>query len=200
MKGYQFILIVVLAIAAAIAIGIAVAWYLRRRIRPGHSKYGFAPEGASAQSAQQAVADSLKDVRLVHLEKFTKDRGDQIADVLVDYAKAKGLRAGAYFARPHPHLCIWWLGEKFPALQGDVLAVVHVDADATSDVHPKVVVLRDISEADELGRALCRVARRRKPATKFDGWGVPISFPGFPLKSDDKVEICELTASLPQRT
>jgi len=191
------------ALKAALLFGLALlvvlisgaAWYfLRRRKRAASSKFGFTADRPRPVLPTPEPATVKQDETFIKTEKFVGQRGQRIADVLVDYATVKGLNWGVYVARPRPNACVWWIGEKYPSAPKSVIAAVHVGLGTVHGFRSKVVVLSDASEVDNLTRALGRAAKPRSAPSRSDAWNMPIAFPGFPLRPSDGIEIIELRA------
>jgi hypothetical protein len=181
-----------LVLLIILALGVLSFRWRKRRAAP--SKFGFTPERQKVAEPVALPPVVKQDETLIRTERFIQKRGQRIVEVLVDYAKVKGLKSGVYVARPFPNSCVWWIGDKHPRAPRTVVAAVHVGIGTVNGFRSRVVVLSDASEVDALARALSRAARPRATPTRSDAWNVPISFPGFPMRPDDGLEITELRA------
>ena len=186
----------ILAAGAALALFLVLAvlliWWHRRR--PGsRSKYGFTAATPLDETPEEAVAP-ITPAR-AKVQKFMRTRGDQVADVLLEYVKIKESTAGVYRAQPTPDSCVWWMGEKYPSHPNGISAAVLVGPRRNGDFRSKVIVLHDLPEVGTLVRALGRAAKPKTDPTIFDAWNMPIAFSRFPLQAGDGVVITELARS-----
>ncbi|MDE2399013.1 MAG: hypothetical protein KGM91_26535, partial [Burkholderiales bacterium] len=127
------------ALLVLLLLGVALIIWRHRRAQP-RSKYGFMPE--KEPTAPTPLTDpALPDTR--ELDQFISKRGQRIADVLLDYAAAKGLGVGVYSARLGPTAKVWWVGEKHPTGNKGIIAAVHAGRRPSKGFRSKVVVLKD---------------------------------------------------------
>ncbi len=178
------------AFAVLVLLGLVVIiWRYRRANR---SKYGFRAE-RDAPSAPTPLRDAAsRDGN--ELDEFDSKRGQRIADVLLDYAGAKGLQVGVYSVRLGPLAKVWWVGEKFPSTNKGIVAAVHAGRRPGKGFRSKVVVLKEAAEATALAAALKRAAQPKDAPQMHDSWGRPIAFDGFPLLPTGNAPIVDLAA------
>lgn len=184
-----------LAAAAALLVLLLVGvvliiWRHRRASR--RSKYGFRAEPDATSQPAVLTDPALPDTR--ELDQFISKRGQRIADVLLDYASAKGLGVGVYSARLGPQAKVWWVGEKHPTSNKGIIAAVHAGRRPGKGFRSKVVVLKDAAESDALASALKRAAQPRDAPVMHDSWGRPISFDNFPIQPTGGTPVVDLAA------
>ena len=186
----------ILAACAALALFLLLAvlliWWHKRRPR-FHSKYGFTAAAPLDETPEVAVAPITP--AQAKLQKFMRARGEQVADVLLEYVKIKESTAGVYRAQPTPDSCVWWMGEQYPSHPKGIIAAVMAGPRRNGKFRTKVVVLNDLPEVGTLVRALGRAAKPKTDPTFFDAWNMPIAFSRFPLQAGDGVVITELARS-----
>ena len=184
------------ASAAALVLLVLLGVFLWRRRRSRRSRFGF--KAAPAATAEASPFGPGRDGNSRSAtEQFVARRGQRIADVLVDYAKAKNLPSGSvYCAWLWPDACVWWIGEKFPSHPKAVIAAVHAGLRPRRGFRSKVVVLKDAAEVDALARALGRAAKSKFPPVRHDAWSMPIAFEGFPLRPGDNHAIVDVMDSI----
>jgi hypothetical protein len=183
-----------LGLLCVLVVGVGAGWFFWRNRRSPSSRFGFTPARRQPENPAPASQQERRDETFIRTEKFIRQRGQRVVEVLIDYVGVKGLKQGVYVARPRPNSCIWWIGDKYPNAPRTVVAAVHVGLGTVHGFRAKVVVLSDASEVDVLARALGRAAKPLARPTRSDAWNVPIAFPGFPLRSGDGIEITELRA------
>ena len=182
--------VILLAVVIVACACLLALWLLWRRRTSKRSRFGFKiGSSRTASRRKDGNAESVPSAT----EAFVNRHGQRIADVLVDYAKAKGLRTGSvYSAWLQPEGCVWWVGEKFPSSPKDVIAAVHAGVRPLRGFRSKVMVLKDAAEVDALAKALGRAAKVKMPPIRHDAWNMPIAFEGFPLRPVDGEAIVDL--------
>jgi hypothetical protein len=180
------------AIACAVLVLLAVVVIIWRHRRASRSKYGFRAERDSATAPAPLRDAAARDSN--ELDEFDSKRGQRIADVLLDYANAKGPQLGVYAVRLGPLSKVWWVGEKFPSSNKGIVAAVHAGRRPGKGFRAKVVVLKEAAEADTLAAALKRAAQPKDAPLMHDSWGRPISFDAFPLLPTGNAPLVDLAA------
>jgi hypothetical protein len=179
--------------AAAVVVLLVGFWLIWRRRAANRSKYGFSP-GPDTQPDTGSTPADLRGQPAGESEDFIRKRGQRVADVLLDYAKAKGLGPAVFLARLEGDAAIWWLGERVPQSNKGIIAAVHIGRRPGKGFRAKVVVLKAAEEATALAAALKRAAKPRDEPMLHDSWGRPISFDGFPLSTERAAAALDLSA------
>ncbi len=185
-------LYVAAAVAFAVLVLLGLAIIIWRYRRASRSKYGFRAE-REAPTAPTPLRDATAR-ESNELDEFDSKRGQRVADVLLDYASAKGLQVGVYTVRLGPLAKVWWVGEKFPSTNKGIIAAVHAGRRPGKGFRAKVVVLKDAAEAPALAAALKRAAQPKDAPLMHESWGRPIAFEGFPLLPTGNAPIVDLAA------